>query len=67
MLLVVYQNQGFTGVQAPHIAGEGDDLHPVQILIGGVITEDHRGTLFPDLPADGWVKIDPPDLTADHR
>ena len=67
MLLAAHQDQGFAGVQATNMTGEGDDLHAIQILVGSVIAEDNRWALFTNLATDRRVKVHPPDFTADHR
>jgi len=33
-------NQCFAGVQSAGIAGEGDDLNPVQVAVGEVVADD---------------------------
>ena len=42
-------------------------LNAIQILIGRVITQNDRWTLFANFPTHRRIKVDPPDFTAQHR
>jgi hypothetical protein len=53
-LLTLEGDIGFTRVQTIYVAGQGNDLDPVQELIGSVVADDHRGpSLLDSPPMDG--------------
>jgi hypothetical protein len=66
-LLAVQEHGCLTWIEPTDVAGERDNLDPVQVLIGCVIADDHGGTLLPYLTAHRWVEVHPPDFTAFHR
>jgi hypothetical protein len=66
-LLALEGDQRLARIQAPHVAREWDDLHAIQILIGRVIAQNDRWTLFANFPTHRRVEVDPPDFTAEHR
>jgi len=55
------KDQCFTGIETVRLAGEGHNLDSVRKLIGCVVADDHGRALLPGFPADGRIKIDPPD------
>ena len=48
------------------LAGERHDLHSVKKLVGCVVAHDDGRALSIDLPTNGRIKLNPPDLTPFH-
>ena len=53
-------------IKAGRLAREGHDLHPIEKLVGGVVADDDGRAPLSDLPTNGRIEINPPDLTAFH-
>ncbi len=66
-LLALEDDQRLARVQAAYVTREWNDLHTIQILIGRVITQNDRWTLFANFPTHRRIESDPPDFTAEHR
>ena len=52
---------------AMRLAGERHDLHSVEEFVESVVADDDGRAFLPDLPTNGGIKIDPPDLTTFHE
>ena len=56
-LLALEDDQGLARVQAAYVTREWNDLHTIQILIGRVITQNDRWTLFANFPTHRRSKV----------
>src|SRR3990172_3560269 len=68
--LVLFPFDGDVGlrrVEPLHVGRERNDLNAIQDIVGCIHTDDHSRARLPDLPTDGGVETNPPDLTPPHR
>src|ERR1035441_7473817 len=64
--LSIQIDRGLTRINPGDVAGDWNNLDPVQTPVGSVITDNHGWTRLLDSAAQRRVKINPPNLTAQH-
>ena len=64
---VVQSNNHLTWIAFAGIAGKGDDLNTIEMVIGGVVADNDSRSDLSDFRTDRGFEIYPPDVTSFHR
>lgn len=67
VLFATQHDESLTWIHSLYIGRERGNLQAVQVLVGGVVADDHRGPLFSHFTADRGFEVYPPDFTALNR